>query len=86
MSLEQAIRQAQDSTILAFQSKYELSYNIQRFDEFMALRKPQLMLRVAPNYQKIISDPTRDYVYLRNFNNLSTAASVNLTQKMLDIR
>jgi outer membrane protein TolC len=85
MSLEQAIRQAQDSTILAFQSKYELSYNIQRFDEFMALRKPQLMLRVAPNYQKIISDPTRDYVYLRNFNNLSAAASVNLTQKMLNL-
>ena len=82
-SLEQAIRHAQDSTIIAFQSRHEYQSNISRYEEFIALRKPQLNLRVAPNYSRLISDLTRDYVYLRNYDNLSAAASVTLSQKML---
>ncbi len=84
LSLDQAIRQAQDSTILAFQSRQEYSYHTLHYDEFLALRKPQLNLRVAPNYYRLISDLSRDYVYLRNYDNLSAAASVTLSQKMLD--
>lgn len=83
LSLEQAIRQAQDSTIIAFQSQHEYDYYQLHYDEFTALRKPQLDLRVAPNYSRLISDLSRDYVYLRNYDNLSAAASVRLTQKML---
>ena len=85
LSLEAAIRHAQDSTAIAFQSRHEYDYYQLHYDEFTALRKPQLTLRVAPYYQKLISDPTRDYVYLRNFDNFSTAASVRLTQKMLNL-
>jgi len=84
LSLDQAIRQAQDSTITAFQSRHEYSYYTLHYDEFMALRKPQLNLRVAPNYYRLVSDLSRDYVYLRNYDNLSAAASVTLSQKMLD--
>ena len=84
LSLEAAICQAQDSTIIAFQSQHEYDYYQLHYDEFTALRKPQLTLHVAPYYQKLISDPTRDYVYIRNFDNFSTAASVRLTQKMLN--
>jgi len=84
LTLEQAIRHAQDSTIIAFQSRYEYQSSILRYDEFLALRKPQLNLRVAPNYYRIVSDPSRDYVYLRNYDNLSVAASVTLSQKMLN--
>jgi outer membrane protein TolC len=84
LSLDQAIRQAQDSTIIAFQSRQEYNYHTLHYDEFMALRKPQLNLRVAPNYYRLISDLSRDYVYLRNYDNLSAAASVTLSQKMLD--
>ena len=83
MSLDQAIRQAQDSTIMVFQSRHEYNYYTLHYDEFQALRKPQLNLRVAPNYSRLISDLSRDYVYLRNYDNLSTAASVTLSQKML---
>ena len=54
------------------------------YDEFTALRKPQLTLRVAPNYYRLVSDLSRDYVYLRNYDNLSAAASVTLSQKMLN--
>ena len=85
LSLEAAIRHAQDSTAIAFQCRHEYDYYQLHYDEFTALRKPQLTLRVAPYYQKLISDPTRDYVYLRNFDNFSTAASVRLTQKMLNL-
>jgi len=84
LSLEQAIRQAQDSTIIAFQSQHEYDYYQLHYDEFTALRKPQPTLRVAPNYSRLVSDLSRDYVYLRNYDNLSAAASVKLTQKMLN--
>ena len=84
LSLEQAIRYAQDSTIIAFQSRQEYQSSTLQYDAFMALRKPQLNLRVAPNYYRLLSDLSRDYVYLRNYDNLSAAASVTLSQKMLN--
>lgn len=84
LTLERAIRLAQDSTIAAFESRYEQEYRTQHYDAFMALRKPQLTLRVAPNYYKYIADLTSDYVDIDNYHNLSAAASVTLTQKMLD--
>ena len=84
LSLDQAIRHAQDSTIIAFQSRQEYNHYALHYDEFLALRKPQLNLRVAPNYYRLLSDLSRDYVYLRNYDNLSAAASVTLSQKMLN--
>ena len=83
LSLDQVIRQAQDSTIIAFQSRHEYNSYTLHYNEFLALRKPQLNLRVAPNYYRLLSDLSRDYVYLRNYDNLSAAASVTLSQKML---
>ena len=83
LSLDQAIRHAQDSTIMAFQSRHEYDSYALHYDEFLALRKPQLNLRVAPNYSRLISDLSRDYVYLRNYDDLSAAANVTLSQKML---
>ena len=82
-NLEEVIRLAQDSTLTAFQSRYEFEYHAQRFARFVALRKPQLELNVTPNYQRLISDPTRNYVYLRNFDRFSTAAQLKLSQKVL---
>ena len=84
LSLDEAISHAQDSTIIAFQSRQEYNYHTLHYDEFLALRKPQLNLRVAPNYYRLLSDLSRDYVYLRNYDNLSAAASVTLSQKMLN--
>lgn len=84
LSLDQAIRHAQDSTMMAFQSRHEYDSHTLHYDEFLALRKPQLNLRVAPNYYRLVSDLSRDYVYLRNYDNLSAAASVTLSQKMLN--
>lgn len=84
-SLDEVIRLAQDSTITAFQSRYQFEYHSQSYAQFEALRKPQLELSVTPNYQRIISDPTRDYVYLRNFDRFSTAARLTLSQKVLGL-
>jgi outer membrane protein TolC len=84
-SLEQVIQLAQDSTITAFQSRYEYEYYAQQFARFEALRKPQLELKLTPNYLKVITDPSRDYVYIRNFNRFSTSAQLMLTQKVLGL-
>ena len=83
LTLDEVIRLAQDSAITAFQSQYEYQSRQASYEAFEALRKPQLSLRVVPNYSRIVSDPSRDYVYLRNFDIFSTSAQLRLTQKVL---
>lgn len=85
VSLDDAIRLAQDSVIVAFQNQHEFEFHQHHYAEFMALRKPQLTLRVVPNYARIVNDPDRDYVYLRNYDILSSSAQVRLTQKALSL-
>ena len=82
-SLEEVIRLAQDSTVTAFQSRYEWESAQARNAQFEALRKPQLNLHFKPNYYRMIIDPFRDYVYLRNFDRFSASAQLMLTQKVL---
>ena len=84
-TLDQVIRLAQDSTITAFQSQFEYQYHLQEYARFEALRKPQLELRFTPNYVKMVTDPTRDYVYIRNFNRFSANAQLMLSQKVLGL-
>ncbi|MBO4625237.1 MAG: TolC family protein [Bacteroidales bacterium] len=84
-SLDEVIRLAQDSTLTAFQSRYEYEFYTQKYAQFEALRKPQLELRFKPNYMKVVTDPGRDYVYIRNFNRFSTSAQLQLTQKVLGL-
>lgn len=84
-SLDDAIRLAQDSAITAFQSRYEYEYYRLKHDQFEALRKPQLNFSLIPNYRRMLIDPTRDYVYLRNFDRFSTFAELRLSQKVLGL-
>ena len=83
LTLDEVIRLSQDSAITAFQSRQEYQSRQSTYEAFEALRKPQLSLKVVPNYSRIVSDPTRDYVYLRNFDILSSSAQLRLSQKML---
>ena len=83
LTLDETIRLAQDSAITVFQSQQEFRSRQASYEAFLALRKPQLALKVVPNYSRIVSDPSRDYVYLRNFDIFSTSAQVRLTQKVL---
>ena len=83
LTLDEVIRLAQDSAITAFQSQQEFQSHQASYEAFEALRKPQLSLKVVPNYSRIVSDPTRDYVYLRNYNIFSTSAQLRLSQKVL---
>lgn len=83
-SLQQVIAMAQDSAITAFQSRYEYDSRKAQYAEFEALRKPQLYLDISPNYSRVISDPSRNYVYLRNYDRLSAGAQLKLSQKMLN--
>ena len=83
LTLDKVIHLAQDSAITAFQSRQEYQSRQASYETFEALRKPQLSLRLVPNYTHIVSDPTRDYVYLRNFDIFSTSAQLKLSQKVL---
>ncbi len=83
LTLHEVIRLSQDSAITAFQSRQEYQSHQASYEAFEALRKPQLSLKIVPNYSRIISDPTRDYVYLRNYDIFSTSAQLRLSQKML---
>ena len=83
LTLDEVIRLCQDSAITAFQSQQEFQSQQASYEAFEALRKPQLSLKVLPNYSHYVSDPTRDYVYLRNYDIFSTAANLRLTQKVL---
>lgn len=82
-TLEEIIRLAQDSAITAFQSQYEYEYRQYLYDEFNALRKPQLRLVATPNYTRTISELDADYVQLDNLDIFSTSVQLKLTQKML---
>ena len=83
LTLDKVIHLAQDSAITVFQSRQEYQSRQASYEAFEALRKPQLSLRLVPNYTHIVSDPTRDYVYLRNFDIFSTSAQLKLSQKVL---
>ena len=83
LTLDEVIRLSQDSTVTAFQSQQEYRSQQASYEAFEALRKPQLSLKVVPNYSRIVSDPSRDYVYLRNFDIFPTSAQMRLSQKVL---
>ncbi len=84
-SLDEIIRLAQDSTLTAFQSRYAYEFQLQKNAQFEALRKPQLTLDLIPNYQRMIGDLSRNYVYLRNYDRFSTLAQLTLSQKVLGL-
>ena len=83
LTLDKAIQLAQDSAVTAFESRQEYRSRQASYGAFEALRKPQLSLKIVPNYSRIVSDPARDYVYLRNYDIFSTSAMLRLSQKML---
>ena len=83
LTLDEVIRLSQDSAITAFQSRQEYQSRQSSYEAFDALRKPQLSLKIVPNYSRIVSDPTRDYIYLRNFDIFSASAQLRLSQKVL---
>ena len=83
LTLDKVIRLSQDSAITAFQSQQEYRSRQASYEAFEALRKPQLSMKVVPNYSRIVSDPSRDYVYLRNYDIFSTSAQLRLSQKVL---
>ena len=83
LTLDEVIRLSQDSAITAFQSQQEYRSRQASYEAFEALRKPQLSLKIVPNYSRYVNDPTHDYVYLRNFDILSASTQLKLSQKVL---
>lgn len=82
-SLDEAISIAKDSVYTVMADQYGLKAADAEYMEMLSLRKPQLKLNVSPYYSKYVVDPTRDYLYERNFDMLGTVADVTLTQQIL---
>lgn len=82
-SLDEAIAIAKDSVYTVMADKYGLKAADARYLEMLALRKPQLKLNISPYYSKYVVDPTRDYLYERNYDMLGAVADLSLTQQIL---
>lgn len=82
-SLDEAIFIAKDSVYTVMADQYGLKAADARYDEMLALRKLQLKLNVSPYYSKYVIDPTRDYLYERNYDMLGTMVDLSLTKQIL---
>jgi len=85
LSMQEAIRMAQDSAITAYASQNALLSSEWEYKQFMATRKPQLAFELTPGYQKFTNDPTLNYYKLRNYNMLNTYGEFRLEQEALGI-
>lgn len=85
ISMQDAIRIAQDSAITAYASQNALYRSEWEYKQFMATRKPQLAFELTPGYQKFTNDPTLNYYKLRNYNMLNTYGEFRLEQEALGI-
>ncbi len=83
ISLEDAIRIAQDSTIVSFRNRNKVLKELWDFKYYQASRKPQVSLVLSPNYRKYWNDPTSSYYNLKDLNLLSTEAQIRMEQNVL---
>lgn len=85
LSLDEAVRIAQDSTITAQLHRDALQGAEWSYREFTASRKPQLVFELNPGYQNITTEPGTHYYKLRNYDMLNTFAEFRLEQKALGL-
>jgi len=85
LSLDKAIRLAQDSAILAYQSKNAMLRSQWEYEQFLSTRRPQLSFVLEPGYQKFSFEPGLSYLKMRNYNMLNTLGSLKVEQQALGI-
>jgi len=85
LSLERAVRLAQDSAILAYQSKNAMLRSQWEYEQYMATRRPQLSFILEPGYQKFTFEPGLTYLKMRNYNMLNTIGELRVEQQALGI-
>jgi len=85
LSLEKAVRLAQDSAILAYQSKNAMLRSQWEYEQFLATRRPQLSFILEPGYQNFTFEPGLSYLKMRNYNMLNTIGQLRVEQQALGI-
>lgn len=80
MSMDDAIKFAQDSAITAHISRESLMKAQWEYEEFKATLRPQLTLELNPGYQKFTNEPALHYYKLRNYNMLNTYGGLQFEQ------
>ena len=85
LTLDEAVRLAQDSTITARMNRDALLGAEWTYRQFAASLKPQLTFELNPGYRKISTEPATHYYMLRDYNMLDTFAEFRLEQKALGL-
>jgi len=85
LTLDEAVRLAQDSAITAFRNENMLEQSRWSYNSFIAGRKPQIDFLLTPGYQRYENEPFTHYWKLRNYNMLNTFAQVRLEQQLNSI-
>ncbi len=85
LSLDEAVALAQDSTIAASEAMNASLAAYWSHQAFIAQRKPQLSFNIAPDLRRYYNDPTSTYLNVKNFNMLTTNASLRLEQQALGL-
>lgn len=85
LTMDEAIRIAQDSTIVSHLSGSALQQARWEYEQFLSLRRPQISFGLSPNYQRITFEPETKFYKERNYNMLNTFAELRLEQKALGI-
>jgi len=81
LSIEDAVRLAQDSSIVSFESRNAYIRRLWHNKTFDASRKFQLSFNLVPNYYKYINNPDLNYFKSDNYNTLSAKAEFRLEQQ-----
>lgn len=82
LTLDRAIRMAQDSSIVAFETRYQYLYQEWAYKTYRSSLLPQVMLTASPMYMHQNLDPTRNYVSPGTFHTLSTDLALSYEQKI----
>ncbi|MCQ2183241.1 MAG: TolC family protein [Bacteroidales bacterium] len=85
LTLEQAIRIAQDSTIASMESRTALARAQWDYQEYLASQKLQLSLVLDPNYQKLTFETQLHYFKQRNYNMLNAFGELRLEKQASSI-
>lgn len=81
MTLDEAIRLAQDSTIAAMEGRTTLDRAQWEYEEFLSSQRVQLSLVLDPNYRKFTFEPQLHYFRQQNYNMLNAFGELRLEKQ-----
>lgn len=85
LTLDEVVRIAQDSTVASHMSSSSFQQARWEYEQFLALRRPQISFGMNPGYQKMTFEPATAFYKERNYNMFNALAEIRMEQKALGI-